>query len=61
MVLEGLLTERSAVLAWMACVRETMTVMTRRLIKPYVEARFERMSQRWLEEYSAEAHKHDGI
>ena len=59
MVLEGLPTERAAILAWMAAVCEATTAMTRRVIKPDVKKRFGRMTQRWLDEYSAEAGKHD--
>lgn len=59
MLLEVIRSEGSGIAAWIFRVRETATAMTRRLNHAHTEKRFGRMSQEWLEEYVAEAAKHD--
>jgi hypothetical protein len=53
-------TERADTLDSEGHVRKTMTALAHRLSMTRHKKRFGRMSQRWLEEYVAGAHKHDG-
>jgi hypothetical protein len=59
MLLEVIRTELLGILDWMGRARETTTALARRLRLTCTGRPFGRMSQKWLEEYDAEAGKHD--
>lgn len=59
MLLETSRGEGSGIVAWILRVGETSKAMARRLSQAHTEESFGRMSHRWLDEYVAEASKHD--